>query len=152
MTPREPPEIPPHKTYAEMSTEERREFVRELQRVTRKELAELNRARRERKLRAGTARPRNRAEMEIFCADLRREEVIPDAETLSRTEQLPDDATAEDIGKWMAGCLKQDRRLDQPPHGASTRRTLRGTIHPPDRYRVPGHLQDRPPGLPQGRW
>jgi len=65
-----PPELPEHKPVAEMTVEERREFARELGRIARRELAELNRPKRERKLRRGLVRPQNRAEWEIFAADL----------------------------------------------------------------------------------
>jgi len=61
MTRPQPPELPEHKPVAEMTREERIEYARELGRVVRKELAELNRPRRERRLRAGRATPRNRA-------------------------------------------------------------------------------------------
>jgi hypothetical protein len=70
MTRPQPPELPERKPVAEMTPEERREYARELARITRRELAELNRPRRERKLRAGLVRPRNQAEREIFAADL----------------------------------------------------------------------------------
>ncbi len=73
MTRPQPPELPEHKPVAEMTREERIEYARELGRVVRKELAELNRPRRERRLRAGRATPRNRAELEIFAADLLKE-------------------------------------------------------------------------------
>ena len=65
------PDLPESKPVSEMTPEERCEYARELGRVTRKMLAELNRPKRERKLRAGLARPRNRAEWELFCADFR---------------------------------------------------------------------------------
>jgi hypothetical protein len=58
-----------------MTPEEQREFARELGRIARRELAELNRPKRERKLRRGLAMPRNRAEWEIFGADLRKASV-----------------------------------------------------------------------------
>ena len=66
----EPPDLPEHKPVSEMTPEERREYAKELARITRRELAELNRPKRERRLRRGEVRPRNRAEMEIFAADL----------------------------------------------------------------------------------
>lgn len=65
----EPPELPEHKPIEDMTPEKWREYARELGRATRKMLAELNRPRRERKLRAGLVRPRNQAEREIFAAD-----------------------------------------------------------------------------------
>jgi len=67
----QPPELPEHKPIEEMTREERIEYAKELGRITRRELAELNRSRRERRLRAGRATPRNRAELEIFAADLK---------------------------------------------------------------------------------
>jgi hypothetical protein len=70
MTRQQSPELPEHKPLAEMTREERLEYARELGRITRRELAELNRPKRERQLRRGLVRPRNRAEMEIFAADL----------------------------------------------------------------------------------
>jgi hypothetical protein len=69
--PPEPPDWPERRAVENMTPEERREYARELGRATRKMLAELNRPKRERKLRRGLAKPRNRAEMEIFCADFR---------------------------------------------------------------------------------
>jgi hypothetical protein len=74
MTRPQPPEMPEHKPVSEMTPEEQREFARELRRTVRRELAELNRPRREQKLRRGLAKPRNRAELEIFAADLLKDE------------------------------------------------------------------------------
>jgi len=74
MTRPQPPEMPEHKPVSEMTSEERREYAKELARITRRELAELNRPKRERRLRRGEVRPRNRAEMEIFAADLLKDE------------------------------------------------------------------------------
>ena len=54
-----------------MTSEEQRGYTRELARICRKELSELNRPRRERKLRRGLVRPRNQAERDIFCANFR---------------------------------------------------------------------------------
>lgn len=70
MTRQPPPDLPEHKPIAEMTTEEQREYARELGRICRRELAELNRPKRERRLRRGEVRPRNRAELEIFATDL----------------------------------------------------------------------------------
>jgi hypothetical protein len=52
-----------------MTPGEQRECARELGGAIGPELAELNRSRRERQLRAGQVRPRDRAELEIFAAD-----------------------------------------------------------------------------------
>ena len=112
MTRRPPPELPEHKPVAEMTLEERREYTRELLRITRQELAELNRPKRERKLRRGLTVPRNAAERELFCADVRdagQREGKPEI----TAEQLPGTATAEDIARWMADCLERDGHLDQ---------------------------------------
>jgi hypothetical protein len=57
---------PPDKPLTEMTREELAAFRRQL----RAELRELDRPRRERKLRRGLVSPRNRAEQEIFAADL----------------------------------------------------------------------------------
>jgi hypothetical protein len=78
MTRPQPPDLPEHKPVAEMTPEEQREYARELARICRMELAELNRPRRERKLRRGLVRLRNQAEREIFCADLRTDEHGPE--------------------------------------------------------------------------
>jgi hypothetical protein len=53
-----------------MSAEEQWECAKKLRAALRLELAELNRPKRERKLRRGLVRPKNRAELEIFAADL----------------------------------------------------------------------------------
>lgn len=66
MTRPEPPPWPEHKPVAEMTREEQLEYARELRRRVRQELAELNRPKRERKLRRGLVKPRNAAEWEIF--------------------------------------------------------------------------------------
>lgn len=55
-----------------MTPEERLAYATELRRAVRRELAELDRPRREGKLRPGIVRPRNRAEWEIFAADWKR--------------------------------------------------------------------------------
>jgi hypothetical protein len=127
---RERPELPAHKPVAEMTTEERSELVRQLRRITRHELAELNRPKRERKLRKGLVAPRNQAERDIFLvregeppgdqavrrrrpSRASRQAIAADAERLSRTEQVRDGATAEDVGQWMARRLKEDGRLNQ---------------------------------------
>jgi hypothetical protein len=47
----------------------------------RKELAELNRPRRERKLRKGLGRPLNQAEREIFASDLLKDRLTDKAQT-----------------------------------------------------------------------
>ena len=70
MTRQPPPDLSEHKPVAEMTPEEQREYAQELRRVIRRELAELNRPKRERKLRRGLVRPKNRAELEIFADDL----------------------------------------------------------------------------------
>ena len=80
MTRPQPPDLPEHKPVAEMTPEERREYAREMARDTRKMLAELNRPRRERKLRAGLVGPRNQKEWAIFragLADWRKDEPGP---------------------------------------------------------------------------
>lgn len=128
---RRPPALPePEKPAAEMTTEERLEYTRGLQRVVRRELAELNRPKRERKLRKGLVAPRNQAERDIFLADIRegqtpgdragrppsrasRQAIAADTERLARTEQVGDGATAEDVGQWMARRLEENGRLDQ---------------------------------------
>ena len=61
MTRRPPPDLPEHKPVSEMTPEEQREFARELGKTIRRELAELNRPKRERRLRKGLVRPRNQA-------------------------------------------------------------------------------------------
>jgi hypothetical protein len=65
-----PPDLPEYKLLSEMTREERIEYSAELRRVVRRELVELNRPRRERKL-PRAIKPRNRAEWEIFGADWR---------------------------------------------------------------------------------
>lgn len=72
MTRQQPPDWPEHKPVSDMTPEERIEYAKELRRIVRRELAELNRPKRERKLRRGLVKPRNRAEWEIFGADWRR--------------------------------------------------------------------------------
>ena len=125
----EPPELPEHKPVSEMTREERLEYAGELRRVIRQEMAELNRPKRERKLRRGFVRPRNQAERDLFLADLREEELRGGARRPERharrqhppqdgregitAEQLPDNATAEDVARWMANCLERDGHLDQ---------------------------------------
>jgi hypothetical protein len=130
VTGRERPGLPAHKPVAEMTTEEQGELLRELRRITRQELAELNRPKRERKLRKGLVTPRNQTELAIFlvregeppgdhAGRLRgpsrasRQAIAADAERLARTEQVRDGATAEDVGHWMARRLEEDGRLDQ---------------------------------------
>ena len=58
MTRQPPPDLPEHKPIEEMTREERLAYARELARITRKELAELNQPGRERKLHAGLVTPR----------------------------------------------------------------------------------------------
>jgi hypothetical protein len=70
MTRQQPPDWPERKPVSEMSAEEQREYAKELRAALRRELAELNRPKRERKLRRGLVKPRNRAEWEIFATDL----------------------------------------------------------------------------------
>ena len=65
----ETPDLPEHKPVAEMTPEEQREYAKELRRTIRRVLAELNRPKRERMLRAGRVVPRNRQEWELFAAD-----------------------------------------------------------------------------------
>lgn len=127
---RRPPALPAHKPVAEMTTEEHGELLRELRRITRQELAELNRPKRERKLRKGLVTPRNHAELAIFLvregeppgdqagrrqrpSRASRQAIAADTERLARTEQVGDGATAEDVGHWMARRLEEDGRLDQ---------------------------------------
>jgi hypothetical protein len=74
MTRQPPPDWPERKPVSEMSAEEQREYAKELRAALRRELAELNRPKRERKLRRGLVKPRNRAEWEIFGSDWRRDE------------------------------------------------------------------------------
>lgn len=73
MTRHLPPEMPERKPVGEMTPQERKEYVQELRRETRRMLAELNRPKRERKLRRGLVKPRNLKEWEIFCADYRKD-------------------------------------------------------------------------------
>ena len=129
MTRNLPPEMPERKPVSEMTPEEQREYAAELRRVIRKELAELNRPLREQKLRRGLVPPRNAAERELFLADYREEEPRGGARRAERharrqqppqdgregitAEQLPDNATAEDVARWMAECLERDGHLDQ---------------------------------------
>ena len=71
MSKRRPPPIEePGKPLSEMTAEERHAYVAELRRRTRAELRELDRPARERQLRRGRAKPRNRAGIEIFVKDL----------------------------------------------------------------------------------
>ena len=70
MTRQQSADWPERKPVSEMTYEEQREYAKELRAALRRELAELNRPKRERRLRRGEVRPRNRAEMEIFAADL----------------------------------------------------------------------------------
>jgi hypothetical protein len=124
------PALPAHKPVAEMTTEEHGELLRELRRITRRELAELNRPKRERKLRKGLVTPRNHAELAIFLVReaeppgdqagprrrpfrASRQAIAADIERLARTEQVGDGATAEEVGQWMARRLEEDGRLDQ---------------------------------------
>jgi hypothetical protein len=67
-----PADSPERKPLDEMTPAERREYAAELRRTIRRELAELNRPKRERDLRRGIVKPRNRQEWEIFAADRRR--------------------------------------------------------------------------------
>lgn len=69
MTRQPPPGWPERRPVSEMSAEEQREYAKELRAALRRELAELNRPKRERRLRRGEVRPKNRAELEIFAAD-----------------------------------------------------------------------------------
>lgn len=67
----EPPDgLPARRPVEDMTPEERAEYARELGRATRRLLAELNRPKRERKLRRGIAKPRNRAELAIFGTEI----------------------------------------------------------------------------------
>lgn len=127
---RRPPDLPEHKPVGEMTTEEQGELLREMRRITRQELAELNRPKRERKLRKGLVVPRNQAELAIFLvregeppgdqagrrrrvSRASRQAIAADIERLARTEQVGDGATAEDVGHWMARRLEENGRLDQ---------------------------------------
>jgi hypothetical protein len=77
MTRPEPPPLPEHKPVAEMTREEQIEYAKELRRMVRRDLAELNRPKRERKLRRGLVKPRNAAEWEIFRSGIARCEPGP---------------------------------------------------------------------------
>jgi hypothetical protein len=68
MTRTPPPDLPERKPVEEMTAEERTAYVADLRRTIRRELADLDRPRRERRLRAGSVVPRNAAEWEIFGA------------------------------------------------------------------------------------
>jgi len=57
-----PDDLEPEKPVSEMTADELAEFRRKL----RRELRDLERPRRDKKLRQGRAKPRNRAEWEIF--------------------------------------------------------------------------------------
>ena len=57
---------------------EKRAYADQLRAVLRAELRELRRPQREADLRAGRARPKNRAEMEIFAKDILGEREQPD--------------------------------------------------------------------------
>ena len=59
----------PIKPTADMTPEERAEYIRGLRSEARRILAELSRPARERKLRQGIAKPRNRREWELFASD-----------------------------------------------------------------------------------
>lgn len=63
------PDWPERKPVSEMSADEQREYAKELRAALSRELTELNRPKRERKLRRGLVTPRNRTEWEIFGAD-----------------------------------------------------------------------------------
>ncbi len=65
-----PPLEAPAKLLSEMTPEERREYALALRRQVRAELRELERPAREKLLRQGRAKPRNRQEWEIFAANL----------------------------------------------------------------------------------
>jgi Family of unknown function (DUF6953) len=124
-----PPDLPERKPVADMTREERLEYAGELRRIIRQEMAELNRAGRERKLRRGLVPPRNAAERELFLADYhdeqpragarrterhaRRQQPPQDGREGITAGQLPDNATAGDVARWMADCLERDGHLDQ---------------------------------------
>ncbi len=60
------PGEPPPKPASEMTADERAELIRKI----RGELREFDKARRERRIRQGRAKPRTMREMEIFASDL----------------------------------------------------------------------------------
>lgn len=70
MKPPEPESLEPGKPAAEMTSEERQEYVTDLRRRMRAELREIERPRRQAKLRQGRVKPRTLAEAEIFAEDL----------------------------------------------------------------------------------
>jgi hypothetical protein len=91
-------------------------------------LRQLRRALRDHEVRSGSRRPQTMREFEIAREGrLEREDrMTRRAERATRVqppaqdgregitaEHLPDNATAEDVGRWMAGCLERDGRLDQ---------------------------------------
>jgi hypothetical protein len=67
--PRPPLKLPP-KPPEDVSEAEKRAYYDQVRRILRTELRELRRPRREADLRAGQVQPRNRAEIELFGADL----------------------------------------------------------------------------------
>ena len=75
--PRQPVELPP-KPAEDAPEAEKRAYAEQVRAILRAELRELRRPQREADLGAGRARPKNRAEMEIFAKDLLGERKRPD--------------------------------------------------------------------------
>ena len=130
--PRQPVELPP-KPAEDAPEAEKQAWTAEVRRILRAELRELNRPARETALRAGRAKPRNRAEMEIFAKDLlgerdaliagpertQQERQAKQGELTTRPDPVPaieqagGTATPEEVGRWMAERVQQDGRLSQ---------------------------------------
>ena len=144
MTRRRPafPDLPePEKPVREMTSAKRGAYVRDLRRALRDD-----------EVRSGSRRPQTMREFEIAREGrLERGQQSPqDGLEGITAEHLPGNATAADVGQWMAGCLERDGHLDQRDvaHGLAGRFGDRFTFVTEG---APGHLRARPPGLPQGR-
>jgi hypothetical protein len=90
--------------------------------------ASLRRALRDDEVRRGTRRPQTMRETEIMLAGFadrearhdrraerawRRQPPPQDGREAISAVHLPDNATAEDVARWMADCLERDGHLDQ---------------------------------------